>query len=52
MSALETNTPEDFAARALEVLEQAYAYYSEPPRRPVLVQDSDEETYFEYVKAA
>ena len=52
MSASKNETPEDFGARALEVLEQAYAYYSEPPRRPSLVVENDVETYFEYVEAA
>ena len=50
MSAKKPETPEDFAARALEMLEQSYAYYSQPPRivdtKPV------SESYYEYVKAA
>lgn len=50
MSAPKNESPEDFAARALELLEQSYAYYTQPPRavetKPV------SETYYEYVKAA
>ena len=52
MSAPEKETPEDFAARALEVLEQAYAYYAEPAKSAYAVQAADAETYYEYVKAA
>ncbi|MCP9480566.1 hypothetical protein NNA36_01195 [Shimia sp. CNT1-13L.2] len=45
--------PEDFAARALELLEQAYAYY-QPPLQTVAKAQAKEgnETYYEYVKAA
>jgi hypothetical protein len=45
--------PEDFAARALELLEQAYAYY-QPPLKTVAKAQAKEgnETYYEYVKAA
>lgn len=50
MSAQKPETPEDVAARALELLEEAYSYYTQPPRsvesKPV------SETYYEYVKAA
>ncbi len=47
-------TPENFADRALELLEQAYAYYDQP-LRTVATGDNvsqSEETYYEYVKAA
>ena len=45
--------PEDVAARALELLEQAYAYYSPPLRTvPKGQADTRNETYYEYVKAA
>ncbi|MGR3637772.1 MAG: hypothetical protein ACU0BK_17840 [Shimia sp.] len=40
---------EDLAARALELLEQAYSYYNLPLRA---VNTSASETYYEYVKAA
>jgi hypothetical protein len=47
------NTPENVAARALELLEQAYAYYT-PPLKPVAKAQASQgsETYYEYVKAA
>ncbi len=47
------NTPENVAERALELLEQAYAYYT-PPLTPVAKAQApqDGETYYEYVKAA
>jgi hypothetical protein len=45
-------TPEDFAARALELLEQSYAYYSPDPEEATEAVQATEETYFEYVKAA
>ena len=47
------NRPEDFAARALELLEQAYAYYT-PPLKSVPRGEAklESETYYEYVKAA
>ena len=47
------NTPEDIAQRALELLEQAYAYYT-PPLKPVAKAQAPQgsETYYEYVKAA
>ena len=45
--------PEDFAARALELLEQSYAYYSAPLRTvPKAQAEPENETYYEYVKAA
>lgn len=50
MSAPKIEKPEDFAARALEVLEQSYAYYSQPLRSVSRTPTS--ETYYEYVKAA
>ncbi|MEP2531808.1 hypothetical protein [Shimia sp.] len=41
------------AARALEILEQAYAYYAQPSKVVNKGQARQEnETYFEYVKAA
>ncbi|MEQ9694257.1 hypothetical protein [Shimia sp. SDUM112013] len=45
--------PEDFAERALELLEQAYAYY-QPPLQMVAKGQArkDSADYFEYVKAA
>ncbi|MBO9478339.1 hypothetical protein J7382_12405 [Shimia sp. R11_0] len=43
-------TTEDFAARALELLEQSYEYYSQPVR--VVENRQQSETYYEYVKAA
>ena len=46
------DTPEDFAARALELLEQSYAYYSPDPEEVTEAVQATEETYFEYVKAA
>ncbi|MCW8843578.1 MAG: hypothetical protein OQK00_09205 [Rhodobacteraceae bacterium] len=47
------NTPESVAERALELLEQAYAYYT-PPLTPVAKAQAspNAETYYEYVKAA
>ena len=41
------------AQKALEILAQAYAYYT-PPLRPVAKGQAEPsaETYFEYVKAA
>lgn len=50
MSASENESPEDFAARAMEVLEQACAYYTQSPR--VAEVKASSETYYEYVKAA
>lgn len=45
--------PEDFAARALELLEQAYGYYNLPPRSPANeTLRPQSETYYQYVKAA
>jgi len=45
--------PEDVAARALELLELAYAYYTPTLRTvPTGQADSRNETYYEYVKAA
>lgn len=49
MSPSDNAKTEDFAARALELLEQSYAYYSQPIRK---VDTSASETYYEYVKAA
>lgn len=47
------NKSDDFAARALECLEQAYAYYSAPFKNVTKAQaESESETYYEYVKAA
>lgn len=47
------NGPEDFAERALELLEQAYAYYQPPLKTVTKAQAGNNgETYFEYVKAA
>ncbi len=45
--------PENIADRALEMLEQSYAYYT-PPLQPVAKAQAakDAETYYEYVKAA
>ena len=46
-------TLEDFGALALEVLEQAYAYYQAPLKTVSKGQaKKDAETYYEYVKAA
>lgn len=47
------NTPENIAERAMELLEQAYAYYT-PPLKPVAKAQAPQnaETYYEYVKAA
>lgn len=49
MSPSDNTQTEDFAVRALELLEQAYAYYNLPPRK---VDTTASETYYEYVKAA
>ncbi|WP_171006753.1 hypothetical protein [Shimia litoralis] len=47
------NGTENVADRALEFLEQAYAYYQQPLRPVAKAQaDADSETYYEYVKAA
>lgn len=43
---------QDKAARALEILEQAYAYYSQPVIQIPKKSEQPVETYFEYVKAA
>ncbi len=52
MSDSKTNS-EDFAARALEILEQSYEYYSAPLRTvPKAQAEPENETYYEYVKAA
>ncbi|WP_204113531.1 hypothetical protein [Shimia biformata] len=45
------NTPENAAARALELLEQSYAYYSQP-LSVIETGKVKDETYYEYVKAA
>ncbi len=50
MSASKNESPEDFAVRAQEVLDQAYGYYIQPPRVAEVKPSS--ETYYEYVKAA
>ncbi len=50
MSASKIESPEDFSVRALEALEQACAYYTQPPR--VAAVKASSETYYEYVKAA
>ena len=50
MSTSKTEKPEDFAARALELLEQSYAYYTQPPR--AVETKAQAETYYAYVKAA
>lgn len=50
MSASKNESPEDFAVRAHEVLEQAYGYYTQLPRVAEVKPSS--ETYYEYVKAA
>lgn len=52
MSTPEKETPEDFATRALEVLEQAYGYYQAPAKSMYLAYENSAETYYEYVKAA
>lgn len=49
MSPSDNAKTEDFAARALELLEQSYAYYNQPIRQ---VDNSASETYYEYVRAA
>lgn len=47
------NQPEDFATRALELLEQAYGYYNLPPRAVAFEPTrTHSETYYQYVKAA
>ena len=47
------NEPENFAERALELLEQAYAYYTPPLKVATRGQaGTASETYYEYVKAA
>lgn len=49
----ERNEPENVAERALELLEQAYAYYSAPLKVVAKGQAKPaQETYYEYVKAA
>ena len=49
----EKNVPENAAERALELLEQAYAYYSAPLKMVSKGQANPaKETYYEYVKAA
>ncbi|WP_270727756.1 hypothetical protein [Shimia sp. Alg240-R146] len=49
MSPSDNAKTEDFAARALELLEQSYSYYNLPLRT---VNTSASQTYYEYVKAA
>ncbi|WP_197917026.1 hypothetical protein [Thiosulfatihalobacter marinus] len=53
MSTSQNAAPENVAERALELLEQAYAYYTPPLKAVARGQAAPaSETYYEYVKAA